>query len=138
MDAFLLKDKGRQRTLADLIVEKIKENDAAVVSEVRPVPKLDKSILDNTRVTYMHSRRSSHYWKHSTKGFHSSTSFKCGVVEACRDEILWNNKVKQTSWKRFFEIYLDKIFGTEAAYSKEDIDLGRDALAGYLLSHVDV
>ncbi|KAI9073876.1 hypothetical protein K1719_044148 [Acacia pycnantha] len=46
MDAFLLKDQGRQRTLADLIVEKIKENDAAVVSEVRPVPKLDKSILD--------------------------------------------------------------------------------------------
>ncbi|KAK4285763.1 hypothetical protein QN277_002413 [Acacia crassicarpa] len=46
MDAFLLKDQGRQRTLADLIVEKIKENDAAVASEVRPVPKLDKSILD--------------------------------------------------------------------------------------------
>ncbi|KAI9126856.1 hypothetical protein K1719_002452 [Acacia pycnantha] len=45
--------------------------------------------------------RSSHYWKHSTKGFHSSTSFKCGAVEACRDGILWNNKkwVKQTSWK---------------------------------------
>ncbi|KAI9086126.1 hypothetical protein K1719_031847 [Acacia pycnantha] len=33
---------------------------------------------------------------------------------------------------------LEQIFGTEAAYSKEDIDLGRDALAGYLLSHVDV
>lgn len=32
MDAFLLKDQGRQRTLADLIVEKIKENDAAVAS----------------------------------------------------------------------------------------------------------
>ncbi|XP_054815332.1 bystin [Prosopis cineraria] len=46
MEAFLLKDQGRQRTLADLIVERIKEKDAAVASEVRPVPKLDKSILD--------------------------------------------------------------------------------------------
>ncbi|KAF7822529.1 bystin [Senna tora] len=59
LEAFLSEDQGRQRTLADLIVERIKEKDAAVASvleiliyylvlcaEVRPVPKLDKSIID--------------------------------------------------------------------------------------------
>ncbi|KAK7284160.1 hypothetical protein RJT34_18901 [Clitoria ternatea] len=46
MEAFLSKDQGRQKTLADLIVERIKQKDASVVSETRPVPKLDKSIID--------------------------------------------------------------------------------------------
>lgn len=32
MEAFLSKDQGRQRTLADLIVERIQEKDAAVAS----------------------------------------------------------------------------------------------------------
>ncbi|XP_052187941.1 bystin isoform X2 [Diospyros lotus] len=46
LEAFILKDAGPQRTLADLIVEKIKEKDAQVSSEVRPLPKLDDSIID--------------------------------------------------------------------------------------------
>ncbi|XP_027358836.1 bystin [Abrus precatorius] len=47
MEAFLSKEQGRrQKTLADLIVERIKEKDASVASENRPVPKLDKSIID--------------------------------------------------------------------------------------------
>ncbi|KAI4323134.1 hypothetical protein L6164_022764 [Bauhinia variegata] len=46
LEAFLSKDKGPQRTLADLIVQRIKEKDATVASESRPAPKLDKSIID--------------------------------------------------------------------------------------------
>ncbi|KAK4755006.1 hypothetical protein SAY87_008763 [Trapa incisa] len=46
LEAFLSKDSIPQRTLADLIVEKLKEKDAHVASEVRPMPKLDKSIID--------------------------------------------------------------------------------------------
>ncbi|KAK7364911.1 hypothetical protein VNO80_13657 [Phaseolus coccineus] len=68
MEAFLSKDPGQQKTLADLIVQRIKEKDASVASacffcllggiiltleltislctEMRPVPKLDKSIID--------------------------------------------------------------------------------------------
>ncbi|XAR52447.1 hypothetical protein NMG60_11020533 [Bertholletia excelsa] len=46
LEAFMSKDPGPQRTLADLIVEKIKERDAQVSSEVQPLPKLDDSIID--------------------------------------------------------------------------------------------
>ncbi|KAI8022004.1 Bystin [Camellia lanceoleosa] len=46
LDAFTLKNAGPQRTLADIIVQKIKEKDAQVSSEVRPLPKLDDSIID--------------------------------------------------------------------------------------------
>lgn len=46
MEAFLSKEPGQQKTLADLIVQRIKEKDASVASENRPVPKLDKSIID--------------------------------------------------------------------------------------------
>ncbi|XP_027925207.1 bystin [Vigna unguiculata] len=46
MEAFLSKDPAQQKTLADLIVQRIKEKDASVASEMRPVPKLDKSIID--------------------------------------------------------------------------------------------
>ncbi|XP_014518399.1 bystin-like [Vigna radiata var. radiata] len=46
MEAFLSKDAGQQKTLADLIVQRIKEKDSSVASEMRPVPKLDKSIID--------------------------------------------------------------------------------------------
>ncbi|KAF3439943.1 hypothetical protein FNV43_RR18221 [Rhamnella rubrinervis] len=46
LEAFLSKDTAPQRTLADLIVAKIKEKDANVSSEVRPLPKLDTSIID--------------------------------------------------------------------------------------------
>lgn len=46
LEAFLTKDAGPQRTLADLIVEKIKQKDAAVASEARPLPKLDDSIIN--------------------------------------------------------------------------------------------
>ncbi|XP_030552148.1 bystin [Rhodamnia argentea] len=46
LEAFFTKDAGPQRTLADLIVEKIKEKDATVASEARPLPKLDNSIIN--------------------------------------------------------------------------------------------
>ncbi|PSR91136.1 Bystin like [Actinidia chinensis var. chinensis] len=46
LEAFMSKDAGPQRTLADLIVAKIKQNDAQVSSEVRPLPKLDDSIVE--------------------------------------------------------------------------------------------
>ncbi|KAL7260431.1 hypothetical protein ACSBR1_006152 [Camellia fascicularis] len=46
LDAFTSKNAGPQRTLADIIVQKIKEKDAQVSSEVRPLPKLDDSIID--------------------------------------------------------------------------------------------
>ncbi|KAA8518273.1 hypothetical protein F0562_015844 [Nyssa sinensis] len=46
LEAFMSTDLGRERTLADLIVKKIKEKDAQVSSETRPLPKLDDSIID--------------------------------------------------------------------------------------------
>ncbi|XVF05092.1 hypothetical protein REPUB_Repub05bG0141600 [Reevesia pubescens] len=46
LEAFLSKDAGPQKTLADVIIEKIKENDANVASESRPLPKLDDSLID--------------------------------------------------------------------------------------------
>ncbi|KAG5072710.1 bystin-like [Glycine soja] len=46
MEAFISKEPGQQKTLADLIVQRIKEKDASIASENRPVPKLDKSIID--------------------------------------------------------------------------------------------
>ncbi|KAE8712210.1 hypothetical protein F3Y22_tig00110260pilonHSYRG00099 [Hibiscus syriacus] len=46
LEAFLSKDVGPQKTLGDVIIQKIKENDAKVASETRPVPKLDDSLID--------------------------------------------------------------------------------------------
>ncbi|XP_039018865.1 bystin-like [Hibiscus syriacus] len=46
LEAFLSKDAGPQRTLADVIIQKIKENDEKVASETRPMPKLDDSLID--------------------------------------------------------------------------------------------
>ena len=46
LEAFLTKNSGPQRTLADLIVEKLKQNDPNMASETRPLPKLDNSIID--------------------------------------------------------------------------------------------
>ncbi|KAJ7981965.1 bystin [Quillaja saponaria] len=46
LEAFLSKEAGRQQTLADIIVKKIKEKDATVVSESRPLPKLDDTIIE--------------------------------------------------------------------------------------------
>ncbi|KAJ6794792.1 bystin [Iris pallida] len=43
--AFMSKDGGAQPTLADLIIQKIKEKDAAV-TEARPLPKLDGNIIE--------------------------------------------------------------------------------------------
>ncbi|KAF3786908.1 Bystin [Nymphaea thermarum] len=43
---FMSKDAGPQRTLADLIIQRIKEKDAQVASEPRPLPQLDSSIID--------------------------------------------------------------------------------------------
>ncbi|KAI5605386.1 hypothetical protein BDE02_01G347800 [Populus trichocarpa] len=46
LEAFLSKDAGPQRTLADLIIEKLKKTDANVSSELQPIPKLDQSLID--------------------------------------------------------------------------------------------
>ncbi|KAL3639261.1 hypothetical protein CASFOL_017168 [Castilleja foliolosa] len=46
LEAFLSKDNHSQRTLADVIVNKIKENDAQVSSGVQPMPKLDDTIIE--------------------------------------------------------------------------------------------
>ncbi|XP_059454474.1 bystin-like [Corylus avellana] len=46
LEAFLRKDAGPQCTLADIIVAKIKQKDAKAASEMRPLPKLDNSIID--------------------------------------------------------------------------------------------
>ncbi|TXG73097.1 hypothetical protein EZV62_001676 [Acer yangbiense] len=45
LETFLSKDAGPQQTLADLIIKKIKENDANLSSETRPLPKLDESFI---------------------------------------------------------------------------------------------
>ncbi|KAL3639273.1 hypothetical protein CASFOL_017180 [Castilleja foliolosa] len=45
LEAFLSKDNHSQRTLTDVIVKKIKENDAQV-SGVQPMPKLDDTIIE--------------------------------------------------------------------------------------------
>ncbi|KAG8639517.1 bystin [Manihot esculenta] len=46
LEAFLSKEAGPQRTLADLIIEKIKQENANFSSDTQPMPKLDPSILD--------------------------------------------------------------------------------------------
>ncbi|KAH6780816.1 bystin-like protein [Perilla frutescens var. hirtella] len=46
VEAFLSKTDGPQRTLADIIVEKIKEKDAQVSTGEKPMPKLDNSIIE--------------------------------------------------------------------------------------------
>ncbi|GLT33932.1 hypothetical protein SLA2020_084850 [Shorea laevis] len=46
LEAFLSKDSGPQKTLADLIIEKIKEKDENVSSEGPLLPKLDNSIIE--------------------------------------------------------------------------------------------
>ncbi|KAL5572014.1 hypothetical protein UlMin_021611, partial [Ulmus minor] len=46
LEAFLSMDGVPQRTLADLIVAKIKQKDAAVASEILPLPKIDTKIID--------------------------------------------------------------------------------------------
>nr|DAD44083.1 TPA_asm: hypothetical protein HUJ06_002313 [Nelumbo nucifera] len=46
LEAFMSKDAKPQFTLADLIIKKIKEKDAEVSSEARPLPKLDTKIID--------------------------------------------------------------------------------------------
>ncbi|CAB4277127.1 unnamed protein product [Prunus armeniaca] len=46
LEAFLSKSAGPQRTLADLIVARIKEKDSDVSSDARPLPKLDTSLIE--------------------------------------------------------------------------------------------
>lgn len=46
LDAFFSTENQQQQTLADIIAKKIKEKDAHVSSEVRPVPKLDTAIVE--------------------------------------------------------------------------------------------
>ncbi|KAL5730259.1 hypothetical protein ACHQM5_003104 [Ranunculus cassubicifolius] len=46
MEAFMSKDAGKQLTLADLIVSKIKEKDEQVSTEARPLPKMDNAIIE--------------------------------------------------------------------------------------------
>lgn len=44
--AFMSENSGPQLTLADIIIQKIKEKDAEVAAEARPLPKLDSTIID--------------------------------------------------------------------------------------------
>nr|GMD61839.1 bystin isoform X1 [Ipomoea batatas] len=46
LEAFLSTNDRPQRTLADIIVEKIKEKDAQASTELQPMPKLDDSIIE--------------------------------------------------------------------------------------------
>ncbi|XP_077241752.1 bystin-like protein [Tasmannia lanceolata] len=46
LEAFMAKDAGPQLTLADIIIQRIKEKDAAVTSEFRPLPQMDNAIID--------------------------------------------------------------------------------------------
>ncbi|XP_050224913.1 bystin [Mercurialis annua] len=46
LEAFLSKDAGPQQTLADLIIEKIKKQDANGSSEIQALPKLDESLVE--------------------------------------------------------------------------------------------
>ncbi|WCJ32794.1 Bystin [Euphorbia peplus] len=46
LESFLSKDAGPQRTLADLIIEKIKQKDMNVSSEAPALPKLDESLIE--------------------------------------------------------------------------------------------
>ncbi|KAL3651099.1 snoRNA-binding rRNA-processing protein [Castilleja foliolosa] len=46
LEAFISKEDCPQRTLADMIVKKIKENDAQVSSGVQSMPKLDGTIIE--------------------------------------------------------------------------------------------
>ncbi|KAL1337993.1 bystin [Arachis hypogaea] len=46
IDTFLSKQPGQQKTLADLIVERIKEKDGSVALENQSVTKLDQSVID--------------------------------------------------------------------------------------------
>ncbi|CAN6478946.1 unnamed protein product [Victoria cruziana] len=46
LNMFMLKDAGPQSTLADLIIQRMKDKDAQVDSEPRPLPQLDSSIID--------------------------------------------------------------------------------------------
>ncbi|ESQ33671.1 hypothetical protein EUTSA_v10007604mg [Eutrema salsugineum] len=43
-ESFFVKDAPRQRTLADIIIKKIKDNDADLAEEERPDPKMDSKI----------------------------------------------------------------------------------------------
>ncbi|MQL68517.1 hypothetical protein Taro_000844 [Colocasia esculenta] len=44
--AFMSKDASPQRTLADIIIQKIREKDTEAPADVRPLPKLDNLIID--------------------------------------------------------------------------------------------
>lgn len=46
LEAFLSKEECPQRTLADIIIKKMKERDAQVSSEVQPMPTMDNSIIE--------------------------------------------------------------------------------------------
>ncbi|KAF9590491.1 hypothetical protein IFM89_035464 [Coptis chinensis] len=46
LEQFMSNDVGPQRTLADMIISRIKEKDEQVSSEARPLPKMDTAIID--------------------------------------------------------------------------------------------
>lgn len=47
LEAFLSKDAGPQRTLGDVIAARIREQDATVSSDGRPMPKLDNNLVEH-------------------------------------------------------------------------------------------
>ncbi|KAK9131754.1 hypothetical protein Scep_011282 [Stephania cephalantha] len=46
LEAFMAKDSGPQRTLADIIIAKIREKEEKITSEERPLPALSKDVIN--------------------------------------------------------------------------------------------
>ncbi|KMS96133.1 hypothetical protein BVRB_001690 [Beta vulgaris subsp. vulgaris] len=81
LEAFLSKDAGPQRTIGDVVAARIKEQDATVSSEVRPMPKLDNNVIEHYKTM---GKLLSTY----TKGM-LPKGFKHIPAMACWEEILY-------------------------------------------------
>ncbi|XP_021733578.1 bystin-like [Chenopodium quinoa] len=75
LDAFLSKDAGPQRTLADVIAARIKEQDAAVTSGGKPMDKLDNKVIEHYKT--MGKVLSTYTAGRLPKGFKHIPSVKC-------------------------------------------------------------
>ncbi|KAJ0770681.1 putative bystin [Helianthus annuus] len=97
LEVFFSKDARPQRTLADIIMEKIKEKDqvpAGLSAGVQPLPKLDDSIIEIYKSTCnLREAVIIGTWKCSSKSLYSTTSFQSGFNETCRNGVWWYNKL---------------------------------------------
>uniref|UniRef100_A0A803MVU1 Bystin n=1 Tax=Chenopodium quinoa TaxID=63459 RepID=A0A803MVU1_CHEQI len=75
LDAFLSKDAGPQRTLADVIAARIKEKDAAVTSGGKLMDKLDNKVIEHYKT--MGKVLSTYTAGRLPKGFKHIPSVKC-------------------------------------------------------------